>query len=171
MNARIILLSLAIIGLALSGCEKSIDATEENGLAKEITNDLIPITVVSVDSFAVYLDRLPNDSLSILGAEIVVDTLKIYVEYPGGCDNHSFSLLAAGAIAESNPPQIITYLGHDAGNDSCDARINNLVMFNLQPIRAYFLPFSTDTWLDSVIIRLNGYETDWLKDRSMWWNY
>lgn len=138
VNARLNLLYLVIIGLALCGCEKSIDATEENGLAKENTNDLIPIIVVSVDSFSVYYDNLSKDTVTILSGEIQDSTLKLMVEYLGGCGEHTFKLLASHQLYYSNPPQLVVYLGHDGGNDSCKEKKNDLLFFNLQPLREEF---------------------------------
>jgi len=171
MNARINLLFLAIIGLALCGCMKSIDSTEENGLAKEITNDLIPITVVNPDSFAVHYDNLSKDTVTILSGEIRDDTLKLTVEYPGGCGEHTFSLWTSTGIAKSNPPQFTAYLGHDADNDSCQAKIRISLLFDLQPVRASFQQvwLGEDKW-PVLIIRVYGYDVD-RDDKSMWWNY
>ncbi len=171
MNARIILLSLAIIGLALSRCEKRIDATEENGLAREITNDLIPITVVNPDSFAAHYDSLPKDTVTILSGEIRDDTLKLTVEYPGGCGEHTFSLLTSTGIAKSNPPQFTAYLGHDADNDSRQAKIRISLLFDLKSVRASFQQvwLGEDKW-PVLVIRVYGYDVDW-RDKSMWWNY
>ncbi len=176
MNARIILLSLAIIGLALSGCEKSIDATEENGLAKEgITNDLLPIIFAPVDSSDVYYDNLPKDTVTILSGEIQDSTLKLEVEYLNGCGEHTFILLVSTEQYYSNPPQRVVYLGHDAGNDSCKAKINDLLLFNLQPWRER-LRYRSDgsTRSGIVVVRLHGLHDDyypWLGDKSMWLYY
>jgi len=130
--------------------------------------DLIPIIVVPLDSFAVYYDNLPKDTVTILSGEIQDSTLKLKVEYLGGCGEHTFELLASHELYYSNPPQLVVYLGHDGGNDSCKENINDLLFFNLQPLRE---SSQKGPGPGTVVIRLHGYEAYSFGDRSMWLCY
>lgn len=84
------------------------------------------------------------------------DSLRLTVQYAGGCARHQFSLHASRVFMESHPVQSPLVLHHDANGDHCRSLITRELQFNLSPLR--------DAWRTSyqqrhgtIILRLRGY--------------
>lgn len=81
------------------------------------------------------VDERPQDHLTIQKTELKGDILYITISTGGGCRVHQYSLLSNGAIAESLPPQMWLYLGHNANQDMCKALITETIPFDLKPLK------------------------------------
>lgn len=78
----------------------------------------------------------PRDAAQILAARVDGDTLRLEVQYGGGCAQHVFRLVAGTGFMESNPVQTRVYLGHDANGDMCRALVRPTLAFSLAPLAA-----------------------------------
>jgi hypothetical protein len=76
----------------------------------------------------------PRDAAQIQAARIDGDTLRLEVQYGGGCTQHVFRLLAGTGFMESNPVQTRLYLGHNANGDMCRALVRPTLAFSLAPL-------------------------------------
>jgi hypothetical protein len=68
-------------------------------------------------------------ALEMDGAELLVT-----LSYSGGCETHSWELCWDGSVAESYPMQVWLELGHDSGNDACEAYITETLRFDVTSI-------------------------------------
>ncbi len=66
------------------------------------------------------------DSISVEG-----DVLSVFVNYSGGCKEHSFELLSNGMYAKSLPPQISVCLKHTNNEDNCRKLVMQELKFNI----------------------------------------
>ena len=78
----------------------------------------------------------PRDAAQIQAARIDGDTLRLEVQYGGGCASHVFGLLAGTGFMESDPVQTRLYLGHNANGDMCRALVRPTLAFSLAPLAA-----------------------------------
>ncbi len=76
-----------------------------------------------------------KDPVEITSYTLDGDILTLMVRYHGGCQQHSFDLYAPQVFLESNPPQAMLVLGHDAHGDACKAMIEHEIQFDLAPLR------------------------------------
>lgn len=70
------------------------------------------------------------DSLALSG-----DILSIFVNYSGGCKEHSFDLYSNGMFAKSLPPQLSLCLKHTGNDDACRELIMKELKFNVSTLR------------------------------------
>lgn len=69
----------------------------------------------------------------IINAEVKGDSLKLIVQYGGGCGNIGAKVVTVASILKSNPPQRdIRLLFHD--NDDCEALVSKEILFDLTPL-------------------------------------
>jgi len=78
---------------------------------------------------------LPMDPYTVLDADVEQDTLRMRVEYGGGCTEHLFTLCWDGAFAESHPVQARLMLQHDAQDDRCLAIVTEDLAFDLSSVK------------------------------------
>lgn len=81
---------------------------------------------------------LPSDPLSVLGASVVEDTLRMRVRYGGGCREHQFTLCWGGGFAESHPVQARLAIQHDAQDDLCRALVTKEIAFDIELLKERF---------------------------------
>jgi hypothetical protein len=81
----------------------------------------------------------PADPAGLVAAAITGDTLRLTVQYAGGCAQHHFQLRMPEAFMESQPVQAHLRLGHDARGDSCKALLTEQLSFDLTSLRRAFL--------------------------------
>ncbi|HLO33785.1 MAG TPA: NigD-like C-terminal domain-containing protein [Anaerolineales bacterium] len=79
-------------------------------------------------------DGFPTDAAKITAITLEKNILKINVTYQGGCQEHIFELHAETAFLQSNPPQGVFYLSHDAQGDTCAENVEKLLSFDLTPL-------------------------------------
>lgn len=70
------------------------------------------------------------DSLAITG-----DVLSIFVNYSGGCTEHSFDLYSNGMYAKSLPPKLTLFIKHTDKDDACRTLITQELKFNVSAIK------------------------------------
>ncbi len=94
----------------------------------------------SKNSPPVVKDAIIDAALDIMntGASYNVDSMKIngdilsvFVNYSGGCKEHSFEIYSNGMYAKSLPPQLSLCLRHSSNDDSCREIINQELKFNM----------------------------------------
>jgi hypothetical protein len=79
-------------------------------------------------------NKLSRDAATITDASVEGHTLRLHVQFGGGCKPHRFALVAGDALAESNPPYTQFRLAHDGGKDPCDALLTRDLEVDLTPI-------------------------------------
>jgi len=94
---------------------------------EEIEIDIMPETpdeawkngeVKTIMGFDMQNTGTPYDVLNISARGSKVN---VTVQYGGGCEEHTFSLIHNGIMLESEPPQLHTVLVHDSPDDYCRA--------------------------------------------------
>ncbi len=79
----------------------------------------------------------PSDPFQVNGEPMVDgNTLKVVVEYSGGCRDHVFQLVTNGMLMKSLPPQRPVRLIHQANEDVCRRMIIDTLTFDLTPLAA-----------------------------------
>ena len=79
----------------------------------------------------------PSDPFKVHGEPTVNgNTLKITVEYSGGCREYDFQLVTNGMLMKSLPPQRPVRLIHLANEDLCRRMIIDTLTFDLTPLAA-----------------------------------
>ena len=73
--------------------------------------------------------------MEILSAEVVGDTLRLAVQYGGGCEEHALSVVAAGPLLKSLPPKQPIRVVHRTPGDPCRALIEEQLAVDLTPWR------------------------------------
>jgi hypothetical protein len=148
------LLLFASVGALLSACDPGMPVISQTGVpitpeTRAATATLAPSskfpcptalpTSVSRTGQVLLIDEAPRDCFSTDAAKITAvvlerNTLKINVDYLGGCQEHTFGLHAETAFLESNPPQWSLYLSHDAHGDTCTGKVEKRLSFDLTPM-------------------------------------
>lgn len=80
-----------------------------------------------------------SDPFTLGTATVEHDQLFVDVT-TSGCANHTFSVCWDGAIVDTDPPQIILPLSHDAHGDTCATMATTRVQIDLSPAFAKFAP-------------------------------
>ena len=94
-----------------------------------------------------------TDAYTINAATLEAGTLTLNVSYSGGCETHTFTLVAEERFLESLPVQLHVSLAHDANGDTCEALLTEDYHFDLTPLKeAYQLGYRTDT--GTIVLRL-----------------
>jgi len=88
---------------------------------------------VTVDAQADMMNTGASYSIDSLG--INGDILSVFVNYSGGCKDHSFELLSNGMYAKSLPPQIAVCLKHINNDDACRKLVMEELKFNVSAIK------------------------------------
>ena len=81
------------------------------------------------------LRRWPDDRIDITAAAIEGDSLRLSVQYGGGCAEHRIALVFGDTWMESYPVQVSALLSHDANGDNCRALFTGRIAFSLVPLR------------------------------------
>lgn len=95
-------------------------------------------------------NEAPSDELSILEAEIKGDCLKISTQTGGGCEEHEYMLIDAGAVMYSLPPQRTLRVSLDKKGDLCKALLYKDLKFDLTALQM--------EGESAVVLRLEGFE-------------
>jgi len=78
-------------------------------------------------------DSAPIDDYTINDVNIENDSLKLTVQYGGGCGTTNFELLTTGFFMESNPVQLNILLSFK-DDDPCEALIQEQICFDLSEL-------------------------------------
>jgi hypothetical protein len=74
-------------------------------------------------------------SFEFISAEVEGDSLRVVVQYGGGCGDHQFSLVESGPAMKSLPPKQPIALVHETTGDPCRALIEETRMLDLSSFR------------------------------------
>ncbi len=159
MNENSKFITLFLLLLMVASCDQF--PTEVNDNQFEASRIPEPIIILPSGDFETYYNNMPKDSVTVLDAMVInsyfFPMLKILIQYKGGCKQHTFELLASWKIYESLPGQLPIFLGHNAFNDTCSTIIQNVIYFDLEPLREKY-----GDEHDVLIIRLNDeHNDDW----------
>jgi hypothetical protein len=124
MNKLISLALVFVLGLAVIGCKGKKGATRDSAQ--------LALPKVIVDStYKAGLNTITIDSSSISG-----NTLRLYVNYSGGCKKHDIDLIWTGIMAKSLPPQLPMALRHNNHGDVCRQVVSEFREFDLSPLKS-----------------------------------
>ena len=133
---RPLLLSLAVsLTLFVSCHKKELSGSAASPAASSAATDKGSqgVKSVTVDS---------QTDMSNTGASYTVDSLAIkgnilsvFVNYSGGCQEHSFELLSDGLIAKSMPPQVTVCLRHNNNGDACRKLVMQELKFDVSAVK------------------------------------
>jgi hypothetical protein len=76
-----------------------------------------------------------QDPYSIEVAAIEDDTFRLRVSYTGGCEQHSFQLVASESFSRTGSIEVGLLLSHNAKGDPCKALITQELRFDLSPLK------------------------------------
>ena len=92
----------------------------------EIKNAVVNAEVDMTNTGAMYtVDSIKIDN----------DVLSVFVNYSGGCKEHSFDLYSNGMYAKSLPPQLSLCLKHTNNGDACRKLIMKELKFNISNLK------------------------------------
>jgi len=126
-------LSFLLMAIALTGCvappanEPELSQPTQTSTSTSETSQVVLYDEWPADGF-------PNDAAEITAASLENNTLTIKVNYPGGCQEHTFELHAWTAFLASQPPQGTLHLAHDAHGDTCAEHVERMLTFDLTPL-------------------------------------
>ena len=104
-------------------------------------------------------DSIELDPFELSAIHIQGDTLKLRINYSGGCEEHDFAMyMSPSTFAESYPAQADLYLGHNANDDVCRAYIQRDLAFDLSPIGVKYYEFYGG--LDTIRIFVHYYKNE-----------
>ena len=108
--------------MSASGANAPANKTSSKTIS-EIKNVIIDpkLDIMNIGGAAVNVD-----SLAISG-----DILSVFVNYSGGCKEHSFDLYSNSMYAKSLPPKLKLFLKHTNNDDGCRELINAELKFNV----------------------------------------
>jgi hypothetical protein len=134
MKKIIILFSGAILFSAYS-CHKKAMVKKESASAPQSNSsgqvdEIRKATVDAAADMGTTGSPYKVDSLSITG-----DVLSVFVNYSGGCKEHSFKLLSNGMYAKSMPPQLSLCLQHSGNDDQCRKLVMQELKFDVSDLR------------------------------------
>ncbi len=72
-----------------------------------------------------------SESCTIQEASINGNVLRVTVSYIGGCEEHQFELIGNPNISKSLPPIRSIELVHKSNSDSCKAKMEETLRFNI----------------------------------------
>lgn len=127
----IILLSSALF----SACHKK-EMTKTTAIPKSEQENKNTISVIKDATIDPTVDVLNTgaayniDSMKING-----DILSLFINYSGGCKEHSFELFSNAMYAKSLPPQLSLCLRHTNNGDSCRELVNQEIKFNVSKLK------------------------------------
>jgi hypothetical protein len=97
-----------------------------------------------------------SDDFTITDAFITGDSLRVSVQYGGGCGNIDFDLLTNGLFMESDPVQLDVLLSF-TDNDPCEAVQQRMLCFDLTKLIVLYND-SYRTTEGTIIIRLADFD-------------
>lgn len=115
-------------------CDGAVGPGEPRGLPDP--NDGNGILVAFGDDLSVY----PEDDWELVSGEVVADSLRLEVQYSGGCADHDFWLLAVHGWTPLPDGSVVRKVGvdlllpHEDHDDACDALLTRTLQFDLSPL-------------------------------------
>lgn len=124
---------LLAITLFFACHKKSIDKTQSSKTEKSVKNADMPVKNAIVDAETDMAEK--GAPYTVDSIKINQDILSVFVNYSGGCENHSFDLYSNGMYAKSMPPQLSLCLKHTNNNDNCRELITKELKFNVANLK------------------------------------
>jgi hypothetical protein len=131
---KIIVLLFGTALIAASSCHKKA-MVKESGPTPETAspqqmNEVKKATVDAGADMGSTGSAYKIDSLAISG-----NILSVFVNYSGGCKEHSFELVSNGMYAKSMPPQLSLCLKHSGNDDQCKKLVMQELKFDVSELR------------------------------------
>ncbi len=120
------------LSVLFSACHKkamtaSIASSTTNKASSKTTTEIKSVIVDhKLDIMNIGGATVNVDSLAISG-----DILSVFVNYSGGCKEHSFDLYSNAMYAKSLPPKLKLFLKHTNNDDGCRELVNAELKFNI----------------------------------------
>jgi hypothetical protein len=131
--SMLFLSSVLFIGCHKKPLNKTADrsATVEKTENKQAASPEVKSAIVDAGTDMAASGAMYNvDSMTINN-----DTLSIFVNYSGGCKEHTFDLYSNGMYAKSLPPQLSLCLKHTNNGDACRKLIMKELKFNVSNLK------------------------------------
>ena len=123
---------LFIAVLALVSCHQK-KAAKTPGEATPLKISGTAIKEVIIDNT---IDLTNSGAMyTIDSAHIMGDVLSVFVNYSGGCKEHTWDAYSNGMFAKSLPPKIYVQLKHINNDDMCRQLINEELKFNITKLK------------------------------------
>lgn len=119
-----------IVGIVLA--LSSFNSCKTNAPVSNTNNDA-SIKHIIIDTKTNMLDT--GDAYNIDSIKINKDILSLFVNYSGGCQQHSFELYNNGISTRSLPPQTSISLKHLGNKDMCRQLISEEVKVNISSLK------------------------------------
>ena len=121
-------LIFASVGLltAFACCKNSKSMSKKSEAKKEI----IPVTMSN--DFA---KPENNDQFNIKSMTLDGDIATLYVNYQGGCKEHTFTAHFNGMYLKSLPPQATVFINHISNGDECRQVVDDTLYVDLTTVR------------------------------------
>ena len=121
-----------VIVLQLSQCKTSKTVSQEKDNTAQAVTYTSSHKVIIDESFTGtdLGDRFKIDSISLKR-----DILDIYVQFSGGCKDHSFDLYSNKHYMKSLPLQLKLFLTHKNNGDACRKIVKETLHFNISDIQ------------------------------------
>ncbi|MCC6600636.1 MAG: hypothetical protein IT223_08155 [Crocinitomicaceae bacterium] len=132
MKKIVLVLSLSLIAVTFVQCKKKKGAVASDEASKmEMPKKKNDKVIVESE----YRWPGTTDAFELLAIKVEGDSLKVDVQYGGGCREHDFSLHTNLQYLKSLPPQLNLYLEHENHDDNCRALISKTLSFEISAIR------------------------------------
>ena len=137
---KLIIMNNKLLGIVLIACTLLMACHK-----KEISKKAIPIITAEQNTKkAIVKDVIIDKELDIVntGSPISIDSAQIhgneisfFVNYSGGCKEHTFELYSNGNYSKSLPPQLSVFLKHNNNEDNCRELISRELIFNITKLK------------------------------------
>lgn len=130
MQKKLIAASFIVISMFSVACHKKATKQTDETTPKEEAKTAQEVKVDPAADMAATGSAYKLDSISLKG-----DVLSVYVNYSGGCKDHSFELVSNGMYAKSLPPQLSLCLKHTGNDDMCKKLVMQELKFDISKVR------------------------------------
>lgn len=134
MQKHFIIVILSSVTLLLA-CHKK--EMSKKAVAHQTTSENIKTAPVIKDAIidpeADIMDT--GGAYNIDSLQINADILSVFVNYSGGCKEHSFELYSRGMYGKSLPPQLSLCLRHNNNGDACNDLVQQELKFNIVKLK------------------------------------
>lgn len=76
----------------------------------------------------------PDDPLNLTAMTVEGETLRVGVQYGGGCAAHAFAACWDGTVLDTAPPRLRLVVHHDGNGDACDALLSHDVLIDVSEL-------------------------------------
>ncbi len=130
MKTRIIASTLIMISVLSLACHKKAMKQSGDSAPKAEAKTAQEVKVDPAADMAATGSAYKLDSIALKG-----DVLSVFLNYSGGCKDHSFELVSNGMYAKSMPPQLSLCLKHTGNDDMCKKLVMQELKFDISKIK------------------------------------